>query len=321
MSGPTVAVLSGGVGAARFLRGLVEVVNPGDVTAIVNTGDDTVLHGLHISPDLDTVIYTLSGAINPATGWGLVDETWATMESLERFTSHRPAGSTAGGTWFQLGDRDLATHLYRTHRLSEGARLSTTIAEIARAFGLTIHVLPMSDDLVETRVTVEGEGEIGFQDYFVGRRHDVAITAVRFRGIESAAAAPGVLDAINTADVVIIAPSNPIVSIGPIVANATIREAVTSRRDTVVAISPIVAGAALKGPAQRMLVELGHEASVVGVARLYRDLAGTLVIDRADTDRQAEVEAVGVHAVVTDTVMGNSEVAANLARATLAAGR
>lgn len=315
----TVAVLAGGVGAARFLRGLIDAIDPRGITAIVNTGDDTVLHGLHISPDLDTITYTLAGAVNPATGWGLEGETWSAMEALERFRPYRPAGSTAGGTWFQLGDRDLATHLYRTHRLREGARLSDVTSEITAAFGLPIRVLPMSDDIVETRITIEGEGEIGFQDYFVGRHHDVAITSVRFSGIETSVAAPGVVEAITDADVVVIAPSNPIVSIGPIVANATIERAVRARRESVVAISPIVAGAALKGPAQRMLVELGHEASVVGVARLYRDLAGTLVIDHADAGRRADVEAVGVRALVTDTVMRSSEIAADLARATLAA--
>jgi LPPG:FO 2-phospho-L-lactate transferase len=314
----TVTVLAGGVGAARYLQGLLAVRRPGEITAIVNTGDDTELHGLHICPDLDTITYTVSGSVNPETGWGLAGETWATMGALERFTGLRPPGSTAGGTWFRLGDQDLATHLYRTHRRREGAPLSTVTVEIARAFGLGLTLLPMTDDPVETRVVVAGEGEIGFQDYFVGRHHEVAVSAVRFAGVEASRPAPGVLRAIEEAEVLVIAPSNPIVSIGPILAVPGVRDALEARRRDVVAVSPIVAGAALKGPAQRMLVELGHDASVVGVARLYRDVAASLVIDTADGALAAAVEAEGMAAVVTDTVMAVPGVAASLARATLA---
>jgi len=314
----TVTVLAGGVGAARYLQGLLAVRRPGEITAVVNTGDDTELHGLHICPDLDTITYTVSGSVNTETGWGLAGETWAAMGALERFPGVRPAGSTAGGTWFRLGDQDLATHLYRTHRRREGAPLSTVTAEITRAFGLGLTLLPMTDDPVETRVVVAGEGEIGFQDYFVGRHHDVAVSAVRFAGVEASRPAPGVLRAIEEAEVIVIAPSNPIVSIGPILAVPGVRDALERRRGDVVAVSPIVAGAALKGPAQRMLVELGHEASVVGVARLYRDVAAWLVIDTADEALAAAVEAEGMAAVVTGTVMANPGVAASLARATLA---
>ena len=202
------------------------------------------------------------------------------MGALARFTAHRPEGSAAGGTWFNLGDQDLATHLYRTGRLAEGATLSAVTAEITAAFGLGLRLLPMTDDTVGTIVTVPGEGEITFQEYFVGRHHDVPISAVRFAGAATAPLGPGVADALRSAEVVVIAPSNPIVSIGPIRALAGMDDALAGRRDTVVAVSPIVAGTALKGPADRMLAELGHEASVVGVARLYAPICGCLVIDR-----------------------------------------
>lgn len=305
-----ILTLAGGVGAARFLSGLLQVVDPADATAIVNTGDDLRLHGLHISPDLDTVTYTLAGAVNPETGWGLRGETWAAMTALDRY---------GGESWFRLGDQDLATHLYRTQRLSDGATLSEVTSEIAGAWGLRLRLLPMTDDLVATRVTVAGGGEIAFQDYFVARRHDVAVSAVRFAGVEQARPAPGVLDAIDQARCIVIAPSNPIVSIGPVLAVPGIRPAIEARRDDVVAISPIIAGAALKGPADRLLTELGHEASVVGVARLYAGLAGTLVVDEADAGLAAAVEAEGLRCVVAPTIMRGPAEAAALARTVLAA--
>lgn len=305
-----ILTLAGGVGAARFLSGLLQVVDPADATAIVNTGDDLRLHGLHISPDLDTVTYTLAGAVNPETGWGLRGETWAAMTALDRY---------GGESWFRLGDQDLATHLYRTQRLSDGATLSEVTSEIAGAWGLRLRLLPMTDDLVATRVTVAGGGEIAFQDYFVARRHDVAVSAVRFAGVEQARPAPGVLDAIDQARCIVIAPSNPIVSIGPVLAVPGIRPAIEARRDDVVAISPIIAGAALKGPADRLLTELGHEASVVGVARLYAGLAGTLVVDEADAGLAAAVEAEGLRCVVAPTIMRGPAEAAAVARTVLAA--
>lgn len=314
-----IAVLAGGVGAARFLRGLVTVVDPASVTAIVNTADDTVLHGLSISPDLDTITYTLAGAIDPVRGWGLAGETWRAMEALARFTPFRPEQSAAGGTWFSLGDQDLATHLYRTGRRAEGATLSTISAEITGAFGLTLRVLPMTDDRVATVLTVPGEGELSFQDYFVGRRHDVPVSAVLFDGAAEARPAPGVIESLREAQTVVIAPSNPIVSIGPVRAVAGIDDALAERRDTVVAVSPIVAGAALKGPADRMLAELGHEPSVVGVARLYAPVCATLVIDSADAALAPAVEREGMRCVVTDTVMRSPEVASALAHTTVAA--
>ena len=305
-----VVALAGGVGAARMLSGLVRAVDPAEVTAIVNTGDDIVLHGLHISPDLDTVTYTLAGAINPVTGWGLAGESWAAMDALGRYSEN---------TWFRLGDRDLATHMHRTQRLSDGATLTEITAEITAAWGLELRLLPMSNDRVETRVDVVDEGEIGFQEYFVGRQHDVAVRALRFDGASAARPAPGVLEAIADADRIVICPSNPLVSIGPILAIPGIRDALITRRDAVVAVSPIVAGAALKGPADRMLTELGHDASVVGVARLYAPIAACLVVDVADRELVEAVESEGMRCIATDTVMSSPVVAAALAETVLAA--
>jgi LPPG:FO 2-phospho-L-lactate transferase len=317
---PAVAVISGGVGAARLLRGIVRVVDARDVAAIVNTGDDTELHGLHIAPDLDTITYTLAGAIDTERGWGLAGETWNAMAALDRYSVVRPPGSVAAPTWFNLGDRDLATHLFRTARLGEGATLTEVTAEITRAWGLDVALLPMTDDRLRTMVTVAGQGEVGFQDYFVRLHHDVAVEAVRFDHDGATLSAPA-RNALETADVVVIAPSNPLVSIGPIRALGGVDALLAGRRESVVAVSPIVGGAALKGPADRMLAELGHESSVVGVAGLYRSIAATLVIDPADDSLAAAVEASGMRCVVTPSVMTTLEVAAELATVTLAAGR
>lgn len=303
-----ITVLAGGVGAARLLAGLIQIVDPAELIAVVNTGDDLVLHGLEISPDLDTVTYTLSGAIDPERGWGLAGETWQAMESLRRF---------GGEAWFNLGDRDLGTHLYRTTRRHEGATLTEVTAEITAAWNLGLRLLPVTDDPLRTRVTVEGDGEISFQEYFVQRQHSVAVSAVRFAGADECRPAPGVLEAIAEADRLVIAPSNPIVSIGPLLAVPGIRDAVVARRDDVVAVSPIVAGVALKGPADRLMTELGHEASVVGVARIYAELAATLVIDEADADLASAVEAEGVRCVVAPTIMSSPERSAALARVVL----
>jgi LPPG:FO 2-phospho-L-lactate transferase len=304
-----IVALAGGVGAARMLRGIVAVADPADVVAIVNTGDDVVLHGLHVSPDLDTVTYTLAGAVNDETGWGLAGESWSVMDALAR--------DGAEHTWFRLGDRDLATHLYRTHRLRAGASLSTITAEIAAAWGLSLRLLPMTDDRVETRVDVVGEGEVGFQEYFVARRHAVPVRAVRYAGAEDARPAPGVLEALDAAETIVICPSNPILSIAPVLAVPGIRVAVEKRRADTVAVSPIVAGAALKGPADRLLTELGHESSVVGVARLYAPLAATLVVDEADAALAVAVEAEGMRCIVAPTVMHGPAEAAALARVCL----
>jgi LPPG:FO 2-phospho-L-lactate transferase len=304
-----VAVLAGGVGAAKLLAGLVQVVPPDSITAIVNVGDDLELHGLHVSPDLDTVTYTLAGEVNPETGWGLSGESWQAMEMVGRY---------GGPDWFRLGDRDLGTHLFRTGRLRSGASLSEVTAEVAAAWDLGVRLVPATDDRLRTMVTLAATGEeIDFQSYFVARRHDVAVSAVRFDGAGGAFPAPGVLDAIGQADVVVCAPSNPIVSIGPVLAVPGIRDAVAARRDRVVAVSPIIAGAALKGPADRMLTELGHESSVAGVARMYRDWCSTLVVDDADAASAAAVEAEGMRCVVTPTVMRDPATSAALARAVL----
>ncbi len=300
-----IAVLSGGVGAARFLQGLLAIVPPASVTAIANVGDDTVLHGLHISPDLDTVTYTLAGAIDPHQGWGLAGETWHAMEALERY---------GGTTWFRLGDRDLATHLYRTQRLRDRVPLSAVTAEITAAWGLDLTLLPVTDDPLHTRIVVPDEGEIEFQEYFVHRRHDVRVSAVRFAGAVACRPAPGVLRALGDADVLVIAPSNPIVSIAPVLSVPGVDDAVRRRRDRCVAVSPIVGGAALKGPADRLLRDLGHEVSVVGVARIYRDQAAVLVIDEVDAALAPAVEAEGMRCVVGPTVMHGPAEAAALAR-------
>ena len=309
----TITVLAGGVGAARLLRGIVAVADPSTVTAVVNTGDDLVLHGLHISPDLDTITYTLAGAISREQGWGLEGETWHAMEQL--------AARYGGQTWFGLGDKDLATHLFRTQRRRDGATLSQVTAEITAAWELGgLRLLPMTDDVVATRITLADEaggGEIGFQEYFVGRRHEVPVASVRFAGAEEATPAPGVVDSIEGAARIVIAPSNPIVSIGPILAVPGLAEALRPRRDDVVAVSPIIAGAALKGPADRLLAELGHESSVVGVARLYAEHCATLVIDDADADLAGAVEAEGVRAVVAPTIMMGPEESAALAKVVL----
>lgn len=297
--------LAGGVGAARLLSGLVSVVQPEEVTAVVNTGDDAMVHGLHVSPDLDTVTYTLAGVVNSETGWGLGGDTFFSMEALERFGSQ---------TWFRLGDRDIATHLHRTERLAAGATLSEVTSEISGAFGVTARLLPMSNDPVRTRVTLLSGEEVDFQEYFVKLRHAVPVASVRFEGASSAVPAPGVIAAIEESERVIVCPSNPIVSIGPVLGVPGIEKALASRREDAVAVSPIVAGAALKGPADRLMSELGYEASVVGVARLYAPYVATLVVDRADAALALAVEEEGVRCVVTDTVMSSPEVTRRLAR-------
>jgi LPPG:FO 2-phospho-L-lactate transferase len=314
----TVTVVSGGVGAARFLRGLLQVVDPAQVTAVVNTGDDISLHGLDISPDLDTITYTLAGAIDPERGWGLEGETWVAMSALQRYAVVRPAGSAAATTWFNLGDRDLATHMYRTARRAEGATLSQVTAEIAQAWQLPLRLVPMSDQPVRTIIHTVDEGEVAFQDYFVRRRHDVAVTGIRIR-CDGATLTGQARSALTDADVVVIAPSNPLVSIGPVRALPDVDSLLARRRESVIAISPIVGGAALKGPADRMLAELGHEVSVVGVARIYSDVVATLVIDEVDEHLAAAVEAEGLRCVVAPTVMTSPEVAAALARRTITA--
>ena len=321
-----ICVLAGGVGAARFLRGLVQVVPAHDITAIVNTGDDTVLHGLSISPDLDTVTYTLANAIDPVRGWGLENESWTAMSALARFVNVRPQDSSAAPTWFNLGDKDLATHFYRTARMQEGATLAQVTSEICQSFGVDVHLVPMSNDRVSTFVTLANDcaaglqgTEITFQEYFVKHQHSVAVSNVRFAGASTASAIG--LDTLLSAQTVVIAPSNPLVSIAPLRALHGVDAALTKRRESVVTISPIIAGAALKGPADRLMTELGHESSVVGVAKLYAPICGTLIIDTADAHLAPKVEAEGMRCVIVDTVMSTPEKSQHLARTTLESSR
>jgi len=323
MNGP-IAVISGGVGAARFLLGLIDAVDPLLITAVVNTGDDCTLHGLAISPDLDTITYTLANAIDPERGWGLVDETWRSMEALARYETVRPAGSSAAPRWFNLGDQDLATHFYRTARLDEGASLTEVTNEIGIAWALPIKLLPMSNESLATVVTIVDEAadgpiehEVSFQDYFVRLHHDVPVTNVRFAG--AAKLTDEARASLTNAETVVVAPSNPLVSIGPIRSLDGVDKLLASRRESVVAVSPIVGGAALKGPADRMMTELGHEASVVGVAKLYAPIASALVIDPVDENLSAQVEAAGMRCVVTPSIMSSPRIARSLALDTLAA--
>ena len=307
-----IVALAGGVGSARFLAGLLEVVVPSDVVIVGNTGDDDWFHGLRVCPDLDSVTYTLAGANNPETGWGLAGETFATLGALARY---------GVPTWFNIGDRDFATHLYRSQRLREGAPLSTVTGEITRAWGLDFALVPMTDDEVSTVVTAstpDGPVDFALEEWFVRERCEPPVLSVRYDGAQAAVPAPGVLDAIARSDAVVICPANPILSIAPILAVPGIRDAVAGH-PRVVGISNLIAGAAVKGPADRMLADLGIEASCVGVAEGYRDLCDAFVIDAEDAARAAEVEALGVRTVVTNTLMSDRRVAAALARETLAA--
>jgi LPPG:FO 2-phospho-L-lactate transferase len=302
-----IAVLSGGVGAARLLSGLVDVVEPESVVAVVNTGDDLRWNTLYVAPDLDTVTYTLAG-LNATTGWGLEGESWRTRETLGRFGSP---------TWFGIGDMDLATHLYRSEQLAAGRTLSEVTAAIARSLGVRANIVPMSDQPVRTMLTLDGGEEVDFQEYFVHRRHSVAISSVRFAGVEDATASAGALEALEEAESIILAPSNPIVSLGPILAIEEVSSLLRRRRDHVVAISPIIAGAALKGPADRMLTELGHESTAVGVAELLAHVASAMVIDNADAALAPRIAALGYRVTVRNTVMRDRSTSAALAAATL----
>jgi LPPG:FO 2-phospho-L-lactate transferase len=296
---------------------LLNVIDPAKVTAVVNTGDDTQLHGLSISPDLDTITYTLAGATDPERGWGLRNETWTAMAALQRFEAVRPNGSAAATRWFNLGDQDLATHFYRTARLTEGASLTEVTEEITTAWGLGLRLVPMTDERRTTVVTTATEGDVSFQDYFVRLRHSVPITSVRFDGV--AQLSQSARFALTNAEIVVIAPSNPLVSIGPIRSLDGTDDILSARRDSVVAVSPIVGGAALKGPAARMMTELGHESSVVGVARLYAGIASALVIDPADAHLVDAVVAEGMRCIVTPSVMSTPEIAQTLGEVAIAA--
>jgi LPPG:FO 2-phospho-L-lactate transferase len=301
---PTITTLAGGVGAAKFLRGLVQRIDPRRVSVVVNTGDDEHFYGLHVSPDVDTVIYTLAGVINRANGWGLEGESFNALEAL---------GRLYGKPWFNLGDRDLATHLYRSERLHAGARLTDVTAELAQRFGVKSQVLPMSDDRVHTFVKLRGRPAIPFQEYFVRGRARGVVENIELRGAARAQPTPAVLDSIARAAAVIIAPSNPFVSIGPILALAGMRETLGAVRNRVAAISPIVGGKTIKGPADKMMRGLGHEVSPMGIARLYRDIAGLMVVDIVDHRYLEPIRALGINAIATDTVMTTPDHAARLA--------
>lgn len=304
-----IAVLCGGVGGSRFLRGLAAAVGPGRITAIVNTADDEEFHGLYVSPDPDIITYALAGAVDEERGWGLRGDTFRWLEALRRF-GHE--------TWFRIGDRDLATHLHRTRLLREGWTLSRVAADIAAAFGVRVRLLPMSDERVRTVVETD-EGALPFQEFLVKRRAAPPVHGVRFDGIERAAPAPGVLDALRDAEAICIAPSNPVASIAPILALPGVHAAVASSRAKRVAVSPIVAGASLQPPAGEMMAGLGHDVDVVGVARSYAGLIDTLIIDRADAARAANVAAAGVEPLVAPTVMRDEATRIGLARAVLRA--
>ncbi|HNO66360.1 MAG TPA: 2-phospho-L-lactate transferase [Tepidiformaceae bacterium] len=297
-------VLAGGVGASRFLQGLCQVTNPANVTVISNTGDDVEMFGLHVSPDTDIVLYALAGAVNPETGWGLTGDTFAVIDQLQRFGYER---------WFNLGDKDLAMAIHRTRLLRDGVLMHEVTASLAKAWGLACTVLPMANEPVRTMITGP-EGELAFQEYMVRLRTEVDVRSVRFAGVESAKPAPGVLDALNKADVVFLAPSNPFVSIGPILAVAGVRDALANTRATRVAISPIIAGQVVKGPAAKMMTTMGYEVSALGVAKIYDGLIDVFVIDEQDRALKPAVEALGLRCFVTDTMMTSAERKAELAR-------
>ena len=303
-----VTALAGGVGAARFLRGVVRVIPAVNLCVIVNTGDDDEFFGLSVSPDVDTITYTLASAVDSEKGWGLPQETHRCLEALGRYYAD---------TWFGLGDADLATHVFRTQLLRQGQTLTAVTAKIAHKWGVKATVLPMSDDRVRTIVHTEA-GALPFQEYFVKHRGEGQVSKVELSGITSAQPAPGVCDALRSADLVILPPSNPLVSIGPIVALPGVRAALQETQAPVVAISPLVAGKPIKGPADKMLAGLGIEVSSVGIANLYKDFVDTFVLDEQDIEQDAaqreRLEKLGMAIIVTDTVMSDMDKSIALAR-------
>lgn len=304
-----IVVLAGGVGAARFLEGLVQVVPQERLTVIVNTGDDRDFYGLHVSPDLDIVMYTLAGIVDEAHGWGIGNDTYNTMQQLTRYGNE---------DWFMLGDRDLATHIHRTSMLRQGKTLSEVTEELRRQFGLNIRILPMSDQPVATHIQTP-IGLLHFQEYMVKRRCADEVLDVAFVGVNESQPAPGVLDAIKDAEAILIAPSNPIVSIGSILAVPGIHDMLHEASGMVVAVSPIVGGAPIKGPADKLMRGLGMEVSAVGVARCYRDFLDVLVIDEQDAHLLSRIEDLGIPTVATNTIMRDSAAKAALARKVLEA--
>lgn len=302
-----ITVLAGGVGAARFLRGLVRVVPPSEVTVVSNTGDDLHIYGAHVSPDVDIVVYTLAGVVDEGRGWGQRGDTTHVLDGM---------AALGEDTWFTLGDADFATCLARRSAIEAGGTASSFAATLAERYRVACRILPMTDDSVATMVRVPG-GEIHFQEYWVRRRAADPVLGVRLEGSEWARPAPGVTAAIRSADAVLIAPSNPIVSIGTILAVPGIRDAVRSTAAPVVGVSPIVGGAVVRGMADKLMTGLGLEVSCAAVARLYEDLLDGFVIDRADAARAAEIEAAGIPVDVTQTMMRTDEDAASLAKTAL----
>ena len=303
-----ITVLAGGVGAARFLRGLVEVTDPADVAVVVNVGDDIEVHGLHVSPDLDSITYHLAGVVHPEQQWGRADESFTVAEELARFGRE---------TWFTLGDRDLATHLHRTARLRAGAPLSRATAEVAAAFGLEVRLLPATDDPVATRVTTSDGHELHFQEYWVRDRAAHDVDHIELAGADDARPAPGVVAAITGADAVLVAPSNPVVSIGTILAVPGIEAALRTSPAPVVGVSPIVGGGVVRGMADRLLPAIGVPVSAAGVAAHYAGWLDGWVIDHQDAAHEHAVAELGLGVRVTDTMMDEPGVAAALARTCL----
>ena len=300
-------MLAGGTGAAKLLQGMVRVVPREEITVIVNTGDDLNWWGLHVSPDVDTICYSLAGVLDTARGWGLAGETFHCRDRMAAYGQP---------SWFNVGDRDLATHLYRTKRLREGVPLSKVTAELCDLLPVRARVLPMSDDKVETRIRMDG-GEVPFQEFFVRRHHEGEVGSVRFDGAETARPAPGVLESLDQAEKIVIAPSNPVTSIGPILAVKGIREVLAKRRVRVAAISPIIGNSAVSGPAAKLMTALGLPVSPVGVASVYTGLAGTLVADVSDRQLGPDLARLGIKALFTETIMRDPSEAERLARATL----
>ena len=302
-----ITALAGGVGAARFLTGLVKLVNEKDLSVIVNTGDDIELFGLHISPDVDIVTYTLAGIVDEEKGWGVKGDTFHCLEALRKFN---------GETWFNLGDRDLATHIFRTNLLKNGAKLSEVTAQVSRLLGLKTTILPMTDDKFETRVLIK-EGSVHFEEYFVKRSCKDEVLGVEFVGADRAKPAMDVLEAIREAERVIVCPSNPIVSIGTILAVNGVREALRRADAKKVAVSPLIAGAPVKGPADKLLRGLGYEVSAYSVAKLYSDFLDTFILDVADSAEKDRIEELGIEVTVTNTLMKSLEDKVALARTVL----
>jgi LPPG:FO 2-phospho-L-lactate transferase len=305
-----ITALAGGVGASKFLEGLSRVAAPEEISIVVNTGDDIEMFGLYIAPDLDIVTYTLAGAVNPETGWGMAGDTFNCLEQL--------LGYTQTERWFNLGDRDLAAHIFRAQQLRQGRTLSEIAERLRTALGVRSRILPMTDTHTPTTI-ITAEGEMHFQEYLVKRRAQPKVTGIRFENIESAKPAPGIDEAVLRSDAIIICPSNPLISIGPILAVPGIRGLLERAEAPVVAISPVVGGASLKGPTDKMLADLGMEVSAAQVARLYSDFADVFILDVQDEAAKPEIESLGMKVWVTDTVMSGLEEKIRLAAFTLGA--